>query len=167
MQDHAAWWRRIWTPFFASAPGRAFIRYVAQPADRLLLPLTRGRFTLSRLVYPTLLLTTIGAKSGRPRATPLIYFRDGPRIVLVASNYGGARHPAWYHNLRTTPRATVTLEGATRPYLAHEASGAERAELWRKAVAFYGGYATYQRCAGPRQIPIMVLEPAPEHSAPA
>lgn len=160
MSTRASWWQRLWTPYLASAAGRAGIRYVAQPLDRLLLPLTRGRLTFSRIFYPTLLLTTTGARSGLPRDTPLIFFRDGGRIVLVASNYGGERHPAWYHNLRAHPRAVVTLGGRTAPHLAREAAGPERDELWRKAVAFYGGYAAYQRRAGPRRIPIMLLEEA-------
>jgi deazaflavin-dependent oxidoreductase (nitroreductase family) len=159
MSNRAGWWRRLWTPFFAAAPGRALIRYIAQPIDRVLLPLTRGRFTFSRIVYPTLLLTTIGAKSGQPRETPLIYFRHGERIVLVASNFGGERHPAWYYNLRKHPRATVTLGGHAAPYLAREAAAPERDALWREAVAFYAGYEAYARRAAPRTIPVMVLEP--------
>lgn len=160
MVTPASLWRRLWTPFLASGPGRAFIRYVAQPLDRLLLPLSRGRLTFSRLVFPTLMLRTTGARSGQPRDTPLLFMRDGPRLVVLASNYGEVRHPAWYHNLRATPRALVTLDGATRPYSAREATGAERDTLWRQAVALYGGYASYQRRAGPRAIPIIVLEPA-------
>jgi deazaflavin-dependent oxidoreductase (nitroreductase family) len=159
MATRASLWQRLWTPLLAAAAGRALIRYIAQPIDRALLPLTKGRLTISRLLYPTLLLTTTGARSGQPRATPLIYFRDGGRIVLMASNFGEARHPAWYHNLRATPRALVTADGATAPYLAREAEGAEREELWRKALAFYGGYEAYSRRAGGRRIPIMVLEP--------
>lgn len=159
MATRANLWQRLWTPLLATALGRALIRHIARPIDRLLLPLTKGRLTFSRLLYPTLLLTTTGARSGLPRATPLIYFRDGGRLVLLASNYGEARHPAWYHNLRATPRALVTVDGATAPFLAREAEGAEREELWRKAVAFYGGYAAYSRRAGGRRIPIMLLEP--------
>ena len=159
MSTRASWWQRLWTPFLTSAAGRAAIGFIAQPLDRVLLPLSKGRITFSRLFYPTLLLTTTGAKSGRPRETPLIFFRDGARIVLVASNFGGERHPAWYHNLRARPRALVTLDGRAEPYLAREAAGAERDELWARAVAFYGGYASYQRRAGPRLIPIVVLEP--------
>jgi deazaflavin-dependent oxidoreductase (nitroreductase family) len=162
MSSRANWWQRLWTPFLASAAGRAAIRHLAQPLDRLLLPLSQGRLTFSRLFYPTLLLTTTGARSGLPRATPLIYFRDGERIVLVASNYGDERHPAWYHNLRANPRVLVTVGGREAPYSAREALGAERDELWRQAVAFYGGYAAYQRRAPARLIPIVVLEPAAE-----
>jgi deazaflavin-dependent oxidoreductase (nitroreductase family) len=161
MSTRANLWQRLWTPLLTTALGRALIRHIARPIDRALLPLTKGRLTFSRLFYPTLLLTTTGARSGQPRSTPLIYFRDGTAMVLVASNYGEPRHPAWYHNLRATPRALVTADGATAPYLAREAEGAEREELWRKALAFYGGYEAYSRRAGGRRIPIMVLDPVP------
>lgn len=158
MTDRASFWQRLWTPLVASPLGSAVVRHLSQPLDRALLQLTRGRVTASQLLYPTLLLTTIGAKSGQPRDTPLIFFRDGARIVLIGSNYGGTRHPGWYHNLRANPYALVTLGGSTRPCLAREVLGAEREELWRRAVAYYPGFAVYQRRAGERLIPIIVLE---------
>lgn len=154
-------WRRAWATLLATRFGAEFIRYVAQPIDRLLLPLSRGRVTLSSLLYPTLMLTTVGAKSGLPRQVPLIFFVDDRRIILVASNFGGVSHPAWYHNLRANPRASVLFAGRERAYHAREAGGIEHAELWRRAVAYYPGFAAYQRRTGGRQIPIMVLEQAP------
>jgi deazaflavin-dependent oxidoreductase (nitroreductase family) len=160
MAPRANLWQRLWTPLLAAAPGRALIRYISQPIDRLLLPLTGGRFTLARLLYPTLLLITTGAKSGQPRSTPLIFFRHKGRIVLVASNFGELKHPAWYHNLRANPACSVTADGLTRPFRAREAEGAEREELWQQALAFYAGFDAYRRRAGRRQIPIIILEPA-------
>lgn len=154
-------WRRAWTVLLSTRSGAGFIRYVAQPIDRLLLPLSRGRVTLSSLIYPTLMLTTVGAKSGQPRQVPLIFFVDDGRIILVASNFGGASQPAWYHNLRANPQATVLFAGRERTYRAREAGGIEYAELWRRAVAYYAGFAAYQQRTGGRQIPIMVLEQAP------
>ncbi len=106
---------------------------------------------------PRLILTTIGAKSGQPRVTPLIYLPDGDRVVVIASRGGDMRHPGWYHNLRANPRATLLIGGRSANYQAREASGAEREQLWRRAVALYPGYAVYQRRAARRQIPVMVL----------
>ena len=83
---------------------------------------------------------------------------DGPRVVLIASRGGHARHPAWYHNLRAHPRALVTVQGQTRSYVAREAEGDERADLWRRATAFYPGYAAYQARVS-RRVPLMVLDP--------
>jgi F420H(2)-dependent quinone reductase len=160
-KKHLNWWRRIWTPIFASSSGAAFIRYAIQPLDRLLLQFTRGRCSIAALLYPTLILTTIGARSGQPRSVPLSFMPDGDQIVLIASNFGGTRNPAWYSNLRANPRADVTFRGRTRTFIAHEAGGIERDELWRRAVAYYPGYQAYQRRTGGRIIPIIVLTPHP------
>jgi deazaflavin-dependent oxidoreductase (nitroreductase family) len=155
------WWRRMLVPLAASPLGSLVVRYFVQPIDRLLLPLSRGRVSFSAFLYPTLMLTTIGARSGQPRRTPLIFLPDGERFVLIASNFGGERHPAWYYNLRANPVAQVTLRGRTRAFIAHEAGGVEREELWQRAVAYYPGYRAYQRRTGGRAIPIMVLAPRP------
>lgn len=122
---------------------------------------TNGRFSLSKaaLGLPSLLLTTTGARSGQRRTMPLLYFEDGESVVLIASNYGKPRHPAWYHNLRANPEATLFLRGREAAYIAREAVGEERERLWRKASALYPGYDAYQHRAGGRQIPVMVLVP--------
>jgi deazaflavin-dependent oxidoreductase (nitroreductase family) len=104
-------------------------------------------------------LSTIGAKSGQLRTVPLIGISDGDKVVLIASNWGRKRHPAWYHNLRANPEATLSIQGRTGTYIAHETTGGEREEYWRRAVDLYAGYAAYQRRAGGRRIPVMVLTP--------
>ena len=73
---------------------------------------------------PLVTLTTIGAKSGQLRSTPLVGIPDGERLVLVASNFGQGHHPAWYYNLVKNPSASVTIAGATRNYVAAAATGA-------------------------------------------
>ena len=88
----------------------------------------------------------------------------GADLVLKASKGGHRRHPAWYHNLRAHPEASVEIRGRREPVVAREAEGAERAELWARAVEFYPGYAAYQRRAGARRIPGMVLVRAPSPS---
>jgi deazaflavin-dependent oxidoreductase (nitroreductase family) len=148
-------------PLLASPVGAWLVRHVARPIDLVLLPLSRGRFSFAAIFYPTLLLTTIGARSGQRRQAPLVFLPDGDRIILIASNYGGTRHPAWYHNLRANPVAEVLLRGRTRRFIAHEAQGIERAELWARAVAYYPGYHSYQGRTDGRLIPIMVLTPHP------
>ncbi|MFQ5946362.1 MAG: nitroreductase family deazaflavin-dependent oxidoreductase [Anaerolineae bacterium] len=142
----------------SSRPGTWLFLHVFPHIDRPLLRLSGGRLSLS-LGQPILLLTTRGARTGQPRSSPLMYVADGERVALIASNGGRPRHPAWYHNLRANPEATLTLRGETRRYRAREAAGAERQRLWAKAVGQYLGYATYQRRAGERPIPVMVLEP--------
>jgi deazaflavin-dependent oxidoreductase (nitroreductase family) len=90
---------------------------------------------------------------------PLVGIPDGERLVLIASNFGQAHHPAWYHNLKKNPQATVTIGTHTGDYAAHEAQGAEYARLWQKAVSLYSGYAAYKERTGGRAIPIIVLTP--------
>ncbi|NNJ10337.1 nitroreductase family deazaflavin-dependent oxidoreductase [Chloroflexales bacterium ZM16-3] len=145
--------------FFASPIGAWIILYLFTPIDRVLLRLSRGRLSTVAVVVPSLVLISTGAKSGLPRETPLVYLPDGVRIVLIASNGGQPHHPAWYHNLRANPEARVVVGGRTGSYRAHEAAGVEREELWRRAVALYHGYHTYQGRTGGRTIPVMVLEP--------
>jgi deazaflavin-dependent oxidoreductase (nitroreductase family) len=86
----------------------------------------------------------------------LAYVTRGDDLVLIASKGGHPQHPAWYHNLRAHPEATVEIRGRRETVFAREAEGAERVELWEKAVGFYPGYAAYQKRAG-RRIPVMVL----------
>lgn len=126
--------------------------------DRLLLRLTRGRLSVTP-GQPMGLLTSIGAKSGQRRATPLLYTVDGDTIILVASNGGQPRHPAWYYNLRAHPEVTFLRSGRERTYIAREVTDDERAALWRKAAARYPGYNVYQRRAGQREIPVFLLTP--------
>lgn len=107
---------------------------------------------------PMLLLDHVGAKSGRRRTSPLVYVREGEALVLVASKGGHPRHPAWFHNLRANPDATVQIGSERRAVTARVAAPEERGRLWPKAVATYGGYHDYQRRTD-REIPLVILEP--------
>ena len=80
--------------------------------------------------------------------------------MLIASKGGHPRHPGWYHNLQEHPQATVEIHGRRRAVTAREAEGEERRELWERATEFYPGYSTYQRRAGSRRIPVIVLSVA-------
>jgi deazaflavin-dependent oxidoreductase (nitroreductase family) len=124
--------------------------------DRVLLRLSRGHISVT-LGQPMGLLTTIGAKSGQPRTTPLFYTVDGDTIILIASNGGQPRHPAWCYNLRANPEVTFLHGGTERTYVAREVTGDEREALWRKAARRYPGYNVYQRRAGGREIPVFLL----------
>jgi len=142
----------------ATRPGAFLYVQVFPHIDRRLLKATRGRFSLS-VGQPILLLTTIGARSGQPRETPLFYGTDGDRITIVASKGGAPSHPAWLHNIRKQPRVSVLAGARTGDYLAAEAEGAERDRLWARSLELYRGYADYQQRAGGRQIPVVVLTP--------
>ncbi len=107
---------------------------------------------------PMLLLDHVGAKSGIERTTPLVYVEDGDDLVLVASKGGYPRNPAWFHNLRAHPEATVQVGSRRRAVRARVAGTSERDRLWPKAVAVYGGYEGYQERTD-REIPLVILEP--------
>ncbi len=107
---------------------------------------------------PILLLHHVGAKSGRRRVSPLIYFPDGDDLVIVASKGGVDRHPAWFHNLRANPETDVEVpHQGRRRVRARVAAADERERLWPSAVAVYKPYAEYQTYTE-RQIPLVVLE---------
>jgi deazaflavin-dependent oxidoreductase (nitroreductase family) len=144
----------------ASRAGAWYYDNVATPIDRVLLPLSRGRMS-STFGRPVGLLETVGARSGEIRRTPLLFLRDGDRVVLIASKGGSPKHPAWYWNLLRNPRVRFLGPGGTTgEYTARVAEGEERTRLWDEAVDLYDGYSTYAGRTGGRAIPVVVLERA-------
>jgi deazaflavin-dependent oxidoreductase (nitroreductase family) len=107
---------------------------------------------------PMLLLDHVGARSGVKRTSPLVYGRDGEKLVLIASKGGYPKNPAWLHNLRANPETRVQVGSQIRNVRAHVAKGSERARLWRLMVGVYPGYDSYQKRAD-REIPVVVLVP--------
>jgi proline iminopeptidase len=109
-------------------------------------------------LVPTLLLTTVGRKSGKVLTLPLIFGRAGPDYVVVASKGGAPSHPAWYFNLEANPEVQVQVKAEKFTARARTVQGVERAGLWEKMVEIYGPYAQYQTKTD-RQIPVVVLKP--------
>ncbi len=105
---------------------------------------------------PILLLTTIGAKSGQPRVAPLGYLTDGDRLIIFASDLGAECHPAWYYNLLAHPEVTVELGGEIFQATARVVEGAEREQLWTKALTPFP-FITDHQTKTSRQIPVVVL----------
>ncbi len=111
-------------------------------------------------------VTTTGRRSGERREIPLYGWEDGERVVIVGSRGGSARHPAWVHNLRDDPHATLTIGRETRSVTAREVDGDERARLWELVCVAFPLYAAYQRRIS-RLIPLFVLEDGPAFTAPS
>jgi deazaflavin-dependent oxidoreductase (nitroreductase family) len=128
------------------------------PADRLVGRLTHGRVLALGLV-PSLLITTTGRRSGRPRSNPLLYIPDGDAYVVIGSNWGQAQHPSWTLNLLANPAARVTVKGREIPVRGQVATGAERDRLWQLLVSEWPAYQTYLERAAGRDILIFRLEP--------
>jgi F420H(2)-dependent quinone reductase len=107
---------------------------------------------------PVLLLTTTGRRSGQQRTAPVVFMDDGERVVVIGSNTGSDRAPAWSLNLKADPECEVQIRGRRRPRRARIADGEERAELWQAMNAQYGGFDDYEKRTS-RDIAVFVLEP--------
>ena len=107
---------------------------------------------------PVILLTTIGAKSGKIRKTPLMRVESDGEYAVVASLGGAPKHPVWYHNVKANPRVELQDGPVTKDYEAREVFGDEKATWWERAVAAWPDYANYQKKTD-RQIPVFVLTP--------
>jgi F420H(2)-dependent quinone reductase len=122
---------------------------------------SRGRLVGRVAGMPVLLLTTTGRRSGKPRTTPLTFFRDGANLVVIASNGGADRPPDWSLNLQQNPRAVVKIGADELTVQARTASPEERDHLWVGITATYSGYARYQEKTT-RRIPVLILTPERE-----
>ncbi|GAC1625809.1 MAG: nitroreductase family deazaflavin-dependent oxidoreductase [Ktedonobacteraceae bacterium] len=106
---------------------------------------------------PLLLLTTLGAKSGQPRTTPIMYIPDDHRLLVIASNMGAPSHPDWYHNLVTHSEVTVEVGTETFDATAIVMEGAEGERLWSRILELYPFFAEHQ-AKTTRQIPVIALQ---------
>jgi len=112
-----------------------------------------------------LLLTTVGRRTGQERTQPLLYVRDGSRFVVVGSNGGDDRPPAWWLNLQARPEARVQVDRERHAVRARQARGDELAKLWETLEQSYRYYVDYRRRTS-REIPVVILEtgPSPERA---
>lgn len=125
-------------------------------AHRAIYRMTKGRIGASFAGRPMLLLTTTGRKSGELRTTPLSYLRDGDDCVIVASNNGGDRHPAWWLNIEASSSASVEVGSEAWAVEALRAEGEAYERLWPMLLEYNPQYAGYQAKTS-RAIPVVVL----------
>ena len=102
------------------------------------------------------LLTTKGRRSGRPRTTPMMFHRDGDRVLVIASNVGAAAHPDWYRNLAADPHVTVEIGDETYPAIATPTAGADRERVWTLLKETYPFFAEHEKVTT-RTIPVVAL----------
>ena len=119
---------------------------------------TRGRLFGRIGRAPVLLLTTTGRRSGEPRTAPVLYLADGARFVVIGSNAGNARTPAWALNLQADPNVEVQVGRRRQKMRARVTEGEERRKLWGRMNDQYGGFNDY-RARTARDIPLFVLDP--------
>lgn len=132
---------------------------VAPRLDRVVSRLSGGRFTVSALLVPTLVLHARGAKTGAPRVTPLACLPEvGGSFLVVGSNYGRTSHPAWTHNLLAHPDVQVVFGGRTRDLHATLLDAAEKDAVWDRLLAVWPTYADYTAMSG-RDLRVFRLSP--------
>ena len=154
-------------PYAATVRGLGRRRAVAWVLSRVLPPIdslfSHRRRSLTSLGtgFPLCYLTTTGRRTGEARTVPLLHVADSDRVVLIASNWGRRRHPAWALNLDACPEALVAIDGLERVYTARRATSEERSRYWAEAVRFWPGYDDYRSRAG-RKIRVFVLDPVAE-----
>jgi deazaflavin-dependent oxidoreductase (nitroreductase family) len=146
---------RLLAKLATSRLSRFISRHIGWKLDPFLLRATRGGLATT-LVFPTAVLETQGAKSGIRRRNAVIYFNDGDRVTIAASNAGGARDPDWYNNLRANPSVTF---GGVPMNATVVTDQAETERLWRLADHVFPAYAAYRLEAAKvgRTIPIIQL----------
>jgi deazaflavin-dependent oxidoreductase (nitroreductase family) len=152
--------RRALRRFAATGPGSWLFARVLHRIDRPVYRATGGRHTLASLLsgLPVVMLTTTGARSGKPRTVPVLGLPTPDGLVVIASNFGQESHPAWYHNLRAHPEGEVAVNGTKRRCRAVEAEGERRARIWELGLRVYPGWSQYERRAAHRRIAVFVLE---------
>ncbi|WP_370942117.1 nitroreductase family deazaflavin-dependent oxidoreductase [Amycolatopsis sp. cg5] len=143
---------------FGKSKAFAVLGKALVPADRVLLRVSGGRFGVGSAVgLRTMLLTTIGRKTGEPRQVPLLYVeRDGGYIV-IGSNWGGENHPAWSANLLAEPRATASISGRAIAVTGRLLEGDEREKMWNAVAEYWPAYDRYADRAAHREIRVFLL----------
>ena len=137
-------------------PPRALVR-----VDRAFFRIARGRTSWSAWIsgLPIVMLTTTGARSGKPHTLPVLALPEGDHLVVIASNMGKPANPGWYYNLRAQPSVMITWKGSTVRMRARELIGEERQRYVDRGLEAYPWWAPYHRRAAPRLIPVIMLEP--------
>ena len=155
----AKWWHRALRLVASSRPGAWAVSRVLARIDRLLLRMTGRGVALPELIaaIPVVTLITTGARTGQIRSTPLLGIPHGDELALIGTNFGQPGTPSWYFNLIANPTAELRYRGRSVGVTAREVEGAEWDAIWRRACAFYTGYAAYAQRIQDRPIHLVAL----------
>lgn len=144
---------------------RRFGPRIMPALERFFAAVSGGRFPISGLLVPSLVLHTTGAQSGEPRDAQLMYCPDGNgRAIVAGTNFAGSRHPAWTTNLLAHPDAAITVRGRRMPVRASLIPDDERDAAWARIEAQWPGYRTYERSSG-RTVRLFRLQPVRSESS--
>lgn len=153
------WMSQLGVAASSSKLGGILYHVVCRRIDTFLIPWSAGRLSMGP-PGQTVLITTTGARSGKPRKASLAFLWQGEDMVLVASKGGSPEHPGWYHNLKADSRVVVQHRGGIEERIAREAVGAERDALFERMARTFANFGAYQKRAVNRKIPVMVLSRA-------
>jgi deazaflavin-dependent oxidoreductase (nitroreductase family) len=156
MPDPLAFLNRIGLAASSSRFGGIFYHVVCRRIDTLLIPLSGGRLSLGP-PGQTVLMTTTGARTGKPRKAVVAFTWLGEEMVVIASKGGAAHHSAWYHNMKANPSVRTQYNGIDEERVAREALGPERDKLYEQMTASFSNFESYQKRATGRRIPVMLL----------
>lgn len=133
----------------------------AHHLDRPVFRWSKGKRTFGSMItgLPVVMLTTTGAKSGKPRTVPVLGLPIDGRLAVIASNFGQRRQPGWYYNLRANPEGELSVDGQTQRFRAVAAEGELRERIWRAGLRIYPGFDQYAARASHRHINVFVLTP--------
>jgi len=144
--------RNLNSPFADS-----FIKWMSR-ANTWIYKVTGGRLGGTVQKAPVALLTTTGRKTGQPRVAPLLYIRDGDKVIMPASRGGSDKHPMWYLNLKANPKVQVQIKKDTFHLTARDANEQERERYWQQLAQVYPTIEDYKSWTD-RVIPLVVCEP--------
>ena len=127
------------------------IKHIASPLDRMVVRLGRGRIPPpTSLAVPTILLTTVGRRSGEERTTPLVYVEDGSDYIVCNARPAGERRNPWVYNLRAAASGRIQHRGRTIEVTAEELNGTELEQWWPKIVDVWPAFADHYANTGER-----------------
>lgn len=153
------WYRTLLIEFGRARIGLLLIRRVIWRVDLVLYRLTDGRMLATGpAMFPTLLITMRGRKTGKARTFPLLYYRDTERLIITSTDIQFDKGIQWPRNLLANPRVGVQIGQKRAPYRARLATAAEYVRYWPALLELYPPYATYAQRHGGRMM-IFVLEP--------
>jgi deazaflavin-dependent oxidoreductase (nitroreductase family) len=138
------------------------MRTVGARVDARLYRLSRGRISIAGpALFPVLLLTSVGRHSGRPRTTPLVYVREGDKLIISSESFGQSKPAAWTLNLEAEPYAFVQVGRYSGAYVAQPASPADVDRYWALLLEAWPAHETYRRRSGVRKVYVLRPVPAP------
>ncbi|MFC9918968.1 nitroreductase family deazaflavin-dependent oxidoreductase [Agromyces binzhouensis] len=158
--------RSVVAPITRTRLFRMVAPVVLPPIEAVLGALSGGRLQLASLLVPSLVLHTVGARSGAPRDVHLMYTPDGHgRAIVAGTSFARDRHPGWTYNLMANPDASITVRDRTFRVRATRVPAAERDAAWARIEAQWPGYRGYERDSG-RVVRLFVLRPVAEAAVP-